>query len=99
MPRSVNKVILVGMLAKTQRSDIRRAALLSRASAWIPTKGSKTATTDGKRGPSGTASWCDSVWRRSLGSTLPKAPGYTSKARLQTTSWEDWQSGERKHRN
>jgi hypothetical protein len=70
----------LGTLAKTRRSGIHRAALQSPTSASLPTKGSKTETAPGGIGRSGTTSWPGSVWRRSLGGTLPKGPRYTSKA-------------------
>jgi len=74
------QVILVGNVGKDPESGIHRAALRSRISPSPPTKGSKIETTNGRTGRSGTTSWLGSVWRRSLGSTSPKAPRCTSKA-------------------
>jgi hypothetical protein len=72
MPKSVNKVILVGNVGKkTLRSGLHRAALRSLTSASLPTKGSKTQTKSGRIGPSGTASWRGNAWRRSLGNPSP----------------------------
>ena len=66
------------------RSGIHGAALRSQISASRPTKNSKTATTNGKSGPKGRASWPGSVWQRSLGSRLPKAPNSTSRERFRS---------------
>jgi len=68
MPKSVNKVILVGNVGKFLCPGL------------APTKGSKIAAVSGRTGRSGTTSWLGSVWQRSLGSTLPRAPRCTSKA-------------------
>src|SRR5579862_1089131 len=85
MPKSVNKVILVGNVGKFLCPGL------------APTKGSKIAAVSGRTGRSGTTSWLGSVWQRSLGSTLPEGPNSTSRE-SQTSIRQDRQSGEKKDR-
>jgi single-strand DNA-binding protein len=99
MPKSVNKVILVGNVGKkTLRSGIHRAALRSPTSASLPTKGSKDRHDEWQD----RTEWHNIVaWQRLaaiVGEYVAKGSKVYVEGKLQTTSWEDRQSGERKYR-
>ncbi len=74
MPKSVNKVILVGNVGKFLCPGL------------APTKGSKIAAVSGRTDGVAQHLWLGSVWRRSLGSTLPEGTNSTSResSRLQS---------------
>jgi hypothetical protein len=61
-------------------------------------KGSKTATTNGKSGPSGTTSPSGSVWRKSSANFVSKGRKVYVEGKIQTSSWGEKQSGEGKYR-
>jgi single-strand DNA-binding protein len=100
MPRSANKVILVGnagMLAKDPEVGYSRKRDSGRE--FQPRhKGSKTATTNGKSGPSGTTSPPGSVWRKSSANFVSKGCKLYVEGKIQTSSWGEKQSGEGKYR-
>jgi single-stranded DNA-binding protein len=59
---------------------------------------SKTGTINGRTGLNGTASWPGSAWQRLWASTFRKGSKLYIEGKLQTSSWDDKQTGERKYR-
>ena len=80
MPKSVNKVILVGNVGKDPEVRYSQSGTPAANFSLATNERFKTETTSGRIGQSGTASWRGNAWRRSLGNTSPKAPRCTSKA-------------------
>jgi hypothetical protein len=80
MPKSVNKVILVGK--RWQRPEVRYSQSGTPVANFslATNERFKDRNDEWQERTEGTASWPGSVWRRSLGSTLPKAPKCKSKA-------------------
>lgn len=98
MPRSVNKVILVGNVGKDPE--------VKYAPSGVPIAKISLATNSGYKDRSGEwqerTEWHNLVaWQRTaeiIGEYVHKGSKLYIEGRLQTSSWEDKQSGERKYR-
>lgn len=98
MPKSVNKVILIGNLGKDP--EVRYAP------SGVPLAKFSLATNEGYKDKSGEwqerTEWHNIVaWQRTaeiVGEYLQKGARVYIEGRLQTSSWDDKQSGEKKYR-
>ena len=87
MPKRVNKVILVGNVGKDPEVKYSQSGTPVANFSLATNERFKDRNDEWQDRIECTASWHGCVWRKSLGSTLPKAPNSTSRKRFRPRAW------------
>ena len=94
----VNKVILIGNLGRDPEVRSTPSGQPVASFTWPPAGAGGTRTATARSRPSGTTSSSGASRRRSPASISPRASRSIVEGRLQTRSWDDRQTGEKKYK-